>query len=217
MQLPDVQLTCCCLCMQDALLQQKQAAAGRSWSNPGVPDSPTYRADSTGGSWTLPAGHASTQHSPAHKQTVLASPAGAFVGNPAPGASSVLASTGYSSMGFGSSLGSSGGSSGGMAAAAVAAAQEAVAAARAVEDRLVLAEGRSMAAETAALEAARAAESAGQRVAALSMQLAAAAMQVQEERSQREAATALNQQVCSRCLPVHDEQRLPNSTSSHLS
>jgi hypothetical protein len=65
-----------------------------------------------------------------------------------------------------------------------------------MEDRLVLAEGRSMAAERAAMEAARAADAAGQRVAVLSAQLTAAAMQVQEERGQREAAAAINQQVC---------------------
>lgn len=81
-----------------------------------------------------------------------------------------------------------------MLAAAVAAAQEATAMARSLEDRLVLTEGRSLAAERAALEAARAADAAGQRAAALSTQLAVAAAQVQEERSQREAAAGLNQQ-----------------------
>lgn len=195
---PDTCCTPCRLCFccahimwQETLLQQKAAAAaGRSWASPGPLESLTHRGSDSltaGGSWTLPAG---TQHSPAHGRPAVLGIAGGIAGNAT--ASSLLSSTGYSSMG--ASLGSSSGSCGSVAAA-VAAAQEAAAAARAVEDRLVLAEGRSMAAERAALEAARAAEAAGQRVAVLSTQLAAAAMQVQEERSQREAVTPFNQQV----------------------
>jgi hypothetical protein len=189
-------ITCCVtLGMQDTILQQKLAAAGRTRASP-VPDSPGHRSDSAPGSWTLPAAHPSTQHSPTHKQPMQASPAGAgFGGSAAAMSPSILqASTGgYGSTGaYSSSFGSTGGST---AAAAVAAAQEAAAVARGLEDRLVLAEGRSMAAERAAMEAARAAEAAGQRVAVLSTQLNTAAMQVQEERTQHEAATAFNQQV----------------------
>ena len=180
-------------------MHQKLMAAGRSRASPGPPDSPTHRSD-PGGAWTLPAAHLSTlQHSPAHKQMLQNPPGNSPAGNTAFGGNATAAASGLlaSSAAFSNSLGGTANSNSSVAAAAVAAAQEATAVARPVEDRLVLAEGRSMAAERAALEAARAADAAGQRVAMLSTQLAAAAAQVQEERDQREAALAMNQQVCS--------------------